>query len=735
VSFSELPEAMQKLFLLSGPGLPIALSLACPSRRWQPLLGRLYAWSALPALGLALLAPAGVRGEFPSLLLNLRLGVDATGRVFLFFTAMLWLLSGLFGRNYLAKDRHRGRFFFFYLLAMGGNLGLILAQDMAGFYLFFALMSFSSYGLVIHNGDADALRAGRIYLYLVVLGEVMLFSALVILYALTGSLGLSGVAAAKPNGLLFALIFLGFGIKAGALPLHVWLPLAHPAAPTPASAVLSGAMIKAGLLGWIRFLPLGEAGIPEWGSLCMVAGLLAAFFGVVLGVLQTNPKTILAYSSISQMGLMTVGVGIGLFRPAVWPLAHAAVMTYALHHAFAKGALFLGVGVAGAGQKSGWQRWWLILGLLLPALALGGTPLTTGVVAKTALKSAVAPLPDPWPAYMDILLPLAAVGTTLLMIRFLFIVLRESSSASHTVSGIRLPWTATVVFTALTAWLLPEAQASVNKALSLTSCVKAVWPLLAAGLTAWGMFLLYRRAFVRWTPSVPAGDLIAAGTWLATALEGKGQRYLAPVCRNTLAGLSIRRSSLMESSRNAQVLRGLEKELGRWPAVGTVLLILSVLFCLLLLLSPNGYPQGADRFLGQVHLHGCDVLRCAESCFDLRLHQRLLDPPRRPDRGLNLPLSPRHGRKGAPAVHTTPPAAGPDHGGTALHRKLHSGLHGAGDPTLPETGNGRALGQHTGLYPREEDPPQGTFDDGALVFGRGPLSSEYTSPAPASRRT
>ncbi len=586
MSSFDLPDAMQKAFLLLGPGLPIALSLACLVRAWQPLLARLYAWSALPALALALFAPMDVHREFTWLLLTIRLGVDATGRVFLFFTALLWLLSGLFGRHYLAEDRHRYRFFFFYLLAMGGNLGLILAQDMGSFYLFFALMSFSSYGLVIHNGDEEALRAGRIYIYLVVFGEVLLFSGLVILYDLTGSLNLSAVAAAPENGLLFSLIFLGFGIKAGALPLHVWLPLAHPAAPTPASAVLSGAMIKAGLLGWIRFLPLGEVGAPEWGSLCIVAGVVAAFFGVLVGVLQTNPKTVLAYSSISQMGLMTVGIGVGLCRPAIWPMAHAAVITYALHHAFAKGALFLGVGVAGAGQQNGWRRWWLILGLLLPALALAGAPLTTGIVAKTALKSAVALLPEPWPTTLAILLPLAAVGTTILMIRFLFIVLRESSS-HHPVSGVRLPWAATVFLAALCAWLLPEAQLYVKKAMSLIACVKALWPVLAGGLSAAVVFLLYKGNVMRWIPFIPAGDMVAVGTWLTTSLDRTRRGYLAPVWQRALDGLAISGPGLVDTCRNSQILRDVEKGLGRWPAVGTILLILSSFFCLLLFLSLN----------------------------------------------------------------------------------------------------------------------------------------------------
>jgi formate hydrogenlyase subunit 3/multisubunit Na+/H+ antiporter MnhD subunit len=107
------------------------------------------------------------------------------------------------------------------------------------------------------------------------------------------------------------LLLVGFGIKAGALSLHFWLPLAHPAAPVPASAVLSGAMLKAGLLGWIRFLPLGEAAMPLSGVTLVSAGLGAAVLGTFVGVVQNDPKTVLAYSSISQMGIITTGIVFG----------------------------------------------------------------------------------------------------------------------------------------------------------------------------------------------------------------------------------------------------------------------------------------------------------------------------------------------------------------------------------------------------------------------------------------
>jgi len=585
MNFPEFSPALPRLALILVPGLPLVCGLACLV--WTRRLHRLSAWAALPALAVALLAPVGVREAYSWFLLDVRLGVDETGRVFLLFTALLWLLAGMFGGNYLAEDRHRGRFFFFFHLSMSGNLGLILAQDMAGFYLFFALMSFASYGLVIHNGDASALRAGRIYLSLVVVGEVLLFSAVVILFNLTGSLDLPGVAHSPANKIVLPLVLLGFGIKAGSLPLHVWLPLAHPASPTPASAVLSGAMIKAGLLCWIRFLPLGEAALPEWGAVCVMGGVLAAFFGVLVGVVQTHPKTVLAYSSISQMGFMTVGIGVGLLRADLWPLAQTAVVIYALHHAFAKGTLFLGAGVAGGVLRHGRARWWFVLGLVLPALSLAGAPFTSGMVAKIALKSAVAGLPEPWSACLASLLPLAAAGTTCLMIRFLFIVLRDLPGEPHAVPGLWLPWTAMILLTALTAWLLPEAQSSVRNAWSLSAFVKAVWPVALGGLAALAAFFSVQGKVAKRIPQIPAGDILALGAWVAAGCEQIRKRHVAPWRKAAGIKGGEGRALILKAVGKARLLGEVERSLSRWSSVGTVLLLLSLVFGFLVFLSPG----------------------------------------------------------------------------------------------------------------------------------------------------
>ncbi len=377
-------------------GLPLALALGLSIRSWQPGIVRLVPWSTVPALAALAWVKPDEMVSISWLLLDVHLALDPTGRIFLLFTSVLWLLAGIYAQSYLAADTARVKFFFFFMLSMSGNFGLIISQDVVSFYVFFALMSFASYGLVVHNGDAEALRAGQVYMVLVVIGEVALFAAFVWQTWSVDSLLLKDFSNVRPNSIALALILIGFGIKAGALPVHVWLPLAHPAAPTPASAVLSGTMIKAGLLGWLRFLPIGQIALPQWGTFCIVAGLLAAFYAVAVGLTQRNPKTVLAYSSISQMGLMTVGVGLAVGWPQTVPTVLPAIGIYAIHHAFAKGALFMGVGVVGAvaGHRPAYRI--ALGGLILASLALAGAPFTSGAVAKIALKLPLKDFQDSW---------------------------------------------------------------------------------------------------------------------------------------------------------------------------------------------------------------------------------------------------------------------------------------------------------------------------------------------------
>jgi formate hydrogenlyase subunit 3/multisubunit Na+/H+ antiporter MnhD subunit len=456
---------------------------------------------------------------------------------------------------------------------------------MITFYVFFALMSFSSYGLVVHNQDEDALRAGKIYIILVIFGEILLFTALALIFRTTGSLSLNAIPSMPSNHLVILLVLVGFGIKAGALPLHVWLPLAHPAAPTPASAVLSGAMIKAGLLGWLRFLPWGQPGAAVWGSPCMVAGMLAAFFGVIVGLNQKNPKTLLAYSSISQMGLMTAGIGIGLALPDAAPLAIAAVSVYAVHHGFAKGALFLSVGFTSGTIKNNWMRVFLTGGTGLAALALAGAPFTSGMIAKTALKSTANLLAGPWSEWLNFLLPFAAVGTSLLMISFLRLMRPDHSKENHLSAGLWLPWMFVVILVILAVWYLAEARLAVSNALNAKTLWVAAWP-VGLSVFLYSIFYFYgRKSESKIQRTIPAGDILAIvdripldpiSNWLQKLLQIPG--VLKPRINDVTQRFS-------KQFIQRDLLDRLEHRLVRWPIAG---ILFTGIICAFLFMLAGG---------------------------------------------------------------------------------------------------------------------------------------------------
>ena len=453
----------------------------------------------VPLFALLALAivPAPAALDLPWLLLGTRLVLDDTGRFFLGFTALVWLVAAVYARAYLRGDARRGVFNAFFVATQIGNLGVCVAGDAASFYFFFALMTFAAYGLVIHSGSFEARRAANIYLAMAMLGEALLAAGMMMASHAAGSVLLVDIAKAPQTPVGMALLLAGFSIKVGVPLLHMWLPLAHPVAPVPASAALSGVILKAGLLGWLRFLPLGHLAWPEAGAVLMTLGLVAIFLGVLFGLGQRNPKVVLAYSSISQMGFMTLGVGAGLLQPALWPTLLPAVTFYALHHALAKSALFLGVGVALAHGS----RPWVLAGLALPALALAGFPGSSGFLAKLGLKAALA-LPAPWPLLLAWLLPLAAIGTTGLMARLLWLVWR-SDRHPHPVSGLAAPWLTLVGLGFVLPWWFAPIGAT-GAAASLTLWLSVLWPVAVGGCLAW---LAVGRTRRLWAP-LPGDVLI-----------------------------------------------------------------------------------------------------------------------------------------------------------------------------------------------------------------------------------
>ncbi|MFN4089953.1 MAG: complex I subunit 5 family protein, partial [Alphaproteobacteria bacterium] len=498
--------------IVTGPLLPFAalaapllvgLAAALPALR--PRAIALLPLAPLPALAAALayaIDPIDAVTVVPDLLLGVTLGLDAEAALLLGAAAFLWLTAGLYAAAYMRETRKPAVFAGFWCLTLAGNLGVFLARDVATFYVAFAAVSLAAYILVVHDGTARALRAGRVYVALAVIAEASLLAAFMIGAAGADSLLVddvrAAIAASPLRDVATALLVLGFGLKAGLVPLHVWLPLAHPAAPTPASAVLSGAIVKAGIFGLILFLPaemaaeMADGATPgtmplaadglAWGVILLAAGIASAWFGVLAGLTRSDPKAVLAYSTVSQMGLVIALVGLAAgaaASPGEGRAALSAAAFYAAHHGLAKGALFLAVGVIGACAP---RRLPLVLAVTaLVALSVAGLPMTGGALAKAALK---APFGTGTAA---LLVTVSATGTALLLLRFLLCATRDaldkgSVTGKGAGAGITLPWLATAAAALLLPWILLPAFADIPRGYALApgTLWAGLWPIALA---------------------------------------------------------------------------------------------------------------------------------------------------------------------------------------------------------------------------------------------------------------
>lgn len=376
------------LLLSAAAFWPLALAMLCVLPKLGPRMITALPLAPLPALAAAIYAPSGTEFGLPWLLLDGGIRLDDTRAVFLGGAAILWTLAGLYAARYLQNDQRAAGFALFWNLVLAGNVGVFIAADAATFYVSFALVSLMAYPLVIHDRKPASLRAGAVYIVLAVIGEVALFAAFLMGSAAAGGSILIAdirdtLAGPGTDPLILWLLIAGLGIKAGLMPLHIWLPVAHPAAPVPASAVLSGAIVKAGIFGLLAFLPWGTTW-PISGTTLALMGFAGLFIAALLGAAQSNPKTVLAYSTVSQMGLImgVCGVALATGLPAAALLPILAL--YALHHGLTKGALFLGVGMASVWPRNSRPFFLLLMGAL--ALSLAGLPLTAGALAKAAVK-------------------------------------------------------------------------------------------------------------------------------------------------------------------------------------------------------------------------------------------------------------------------------------------------------------------------------------------------------------
>jgi formate hydrogenlyase subunit 3/multisubunit Na+/H+ antiporter MnhD subunit len=411
-------------------GMVRPLSLAFVGRTLFPLgavLGAALAVVAATSLTHGteeLVLPIGL----PDLPAHLRL--DALSGVFLILLGAASAGISIFAAGYFRQGEGTapGLLCLQYHLFLASMGFVLLADDAYAFMLAWETMALSSYFLVTtQHRIPEIRRAGFLYLLMAHLGAIAILLSFGILQGGSWHFTFDAMRAAHLRTdwatLAFCLALVGFGAKAGLVPLHVWLPEAHPAAPSPVSALMSGVMLEIALYGMIRvsFDLLGQP-LWWWGLLPLSLGLFSALYGVVFAAAQTDMKRLLAYSSIENIGIMFTGLGLAIVFTGVGMRAAAAltliaVMYHALNHAFMKSLLFLGTGavlhatgernlgrLGGLIHRMPWVAWLTLIGVL----AVAGLPPLNGFVSEwLLLQSFLLSYKVPHP-FINMLLPLGA---------------------------------------------------------------------------------------------------------------------------------------------------------------------------------------------------------------------------------------------------------------------------------------------------------------------------------------
>ena len=321
-------------------------------------------------------------------------------------TAFLWVVTTIFSPDYLARSHNRNRYWLFNLFTFGAVMGIFFSADFRTAFLFFEIMTFSSYVLVVHDETPKSLRAAETYLAVAIISALAQLMGLALLQHRTGTLefaALHEIFMGMPDKSLFylpgVLLLIGFGTKAGMFPLHFWLPKAYPAAPAPATALLSGVLSKAGVFGLIIVTGSIFMNNHTWGLMLLIPAAFTMLFGATLAIFSDDLKRTVACSSISQVGFILTGVAMLGLSGEHNALAAGGTLLHMLNHSLFKLLLFLAVGIVymNRGELNldkirgfGRGKPLFLFVFVMAALGICGIPLWSGHVSKVLLHNALA---------------------------------------------------------------------------------------------------------------------------------------------------------------------------------------------------------------------------------------------------------------------------------------------------------------------------------------------------------
>jgi len=355
-----------------------------------------------------------VHGYLP--FFNLTFRVDVFALCIATVCTILWLGSFLNSVSYMTHEHNPWRYDLLTIITLTAQIGVFFAGDFFTLFLFFEGLIIFPYGMVAHKEDAPSMFGANTYLYMGVFTGLFLLAGSMIMYAGTGSVDISAMGALVNQNMtetmkyvMFGCFLIGFGGKAGLFLEHAWLPQAHPVAPAPGSALLSGAMIKAGAYGIIRvacgiFSPEFATVRLPWltmanlGYVLIWIGIATMFLAILSALITANAKKMLAFSSISQMGYIIMGVGCAAYMGRDGAMGFAGAMYHMVNHALFKASLFICVGTVYFRTheldmyKLGglWRKMPITCtGLFIAACGYAGVPIFNGFASKTLLHHAI----------------------------------------------------------------------------------------------------------------------------------------------------------------------------------------------------------------------------------------------------------------------------------------------------------------------------------------------------------
>jgi len=329
--------------------------------------------------------------------------LDGFRAIYGIITAFMWMMTTLFSKEYFVHYRNRNRYYFFSLLTFGGTMGVFLSADLITTFLFFEIMSMASYVLVIHDEKRATIEAARTYMAVAVIGGLALLFGI---FLFNHNLGTTEIAALHTAMQAYdgnmsiiymaaAFMMVGFGGKAGMYPLHIWLPNAHPVAPAPASALLSGVLTKTGVFGIIIVGSIVFNQQFNWAFIMLNIGVIGMLTGAMLALFSTDLKRTLAYSSVSQIGFILLGVGMqGILSDYYNSMPIQGTLLHMVNHSLIKLLLFMAAGVVylnvhhlDLNKIRGFGRGKPLFTLifLMGVLTIIGVPFFSGYVSKTLL--------------------------------------------------------------------------------------------------------------------------------------------------------------------------------------------------------------------------------------------------------------------------------------------------------------------------------------------------------------